>query len=145
MLENVEKFLDSVDTSLADGTFVRLTLANYKGTEERLQRVQARRLTTKKGDRLFVLYRYETRDTAKNYPLSGSRELILKLLDTGFQSAHLFTTTQDLQLEIGNKGRSRLNKANPTFKVAPSTTHDREKRLQVDPSAFYLRALGITT
>src|SRR3954470_863935 len=101
MLENVEKFLDSLETSLKDATFVRLTLANYKGTEERLQRVQARRVTTKKGDRLFVLYRYETQDTAKNYALSDSRELILKMIESGFRTAHLFTTAQDLQLEMG--------------------------------------------
>jgi SAM-dependent methyltransferase len=145
MLENVEKFLDSFQTSLADGTFVRLTLANYKGTEERLQRVQARRVTTKKGDRLFVLYRYETRDTAKNYALSDSRELILKMIESGFRTAHLFTTAQDLQLEMGKKGKSRLNSAKATFKIAPATTHDREKKLQIDPAAFYLRALGITT
>ena len=145
MLENVEKFLDSLAASLADGTFVRLTLANYKGSEERLQRIQARRVTTKKGDRLFVLYRYETRDTAKNYPVADSRELVQKQLDSGFNSAHLFTTANDLQLEIGKKGKSRLNTAKPTFKTAPPPKHDREKKLQIAPSAFYLRALGITT
>jgi len=145
MLENVEKFLDSLAASLADGTFVRLTLANYKGSEERLQRIQARRVTTKKGDRLFVLYRYETRDTAKNYPVADSRELVQKQLDSGFNSAHLFTTANDLQLEIGKKGKSRLNTAKPTFKTAPPPKHDREKTLQIAPSAFYLRALGITT
>src|SRR6478672_8226755 len=145
MLENVEKFLDSLAASLADGTFVRFTLANYKGSEERLQRIQARRVTTKKGDRLFVLYRYETRDTAKNYPVADSRELVQKQLDSGFNSAHLFTTANDLQLEIGKKGKSRLNTAKPTFKTAPPPKHDREKTLQIAPSAFYLRALGITT
>lgn len=145
MLENVEKFLDALENSLSDGTFVRITLGNYKGTEERLQRIQARRVTTKKGDRIFVLYRYETRDTAKNYPLSESRDLVLRLIETGFQSCHLFTTAHDLQLEIGKKGKSRLNTAKPTFKVAPATTHDREKTRQIAPSAFYLRALGITT
>ena len=67
MLENVERFLDSLEKSLADATFVRLTLGNYKGGEEHLQRLHARRVSTKKGDRIFVLYRYDTRDTAKNF------------------------------------------------------------------------------
>jgi hypothetical protein len=145
MLENVEKFLDSLDASLADGTFVRLTLGNYKGSEEHLQRIHARRVATKKGDRLFVLYRYETRDTAKNYAISEVRVLIAKLFNTGFRSGHLFTTAHDLQLDIGKKGKSRLNTSKPTFKTAPATAHDREKKLQIDPNAFYLRALGITT
>ncbi|HTH52259.1 MAG TPA: SAM-dependent methyltransferase [Pyrinomonadaceae bacterium] len=145
MLENVEKFVDSLQNSLADGSFVRLTLGNYKGADEHLQKIHARRVATKKGDRLFLLYRFETRDTAKNYDVSEARDLIGKLIDSGFRSGHLFTTSQDLQLDIGKKGKSRLNAAKPTFKTAPSTSHDRKKQQQIDPSAFYLRALGITT
>ncbi|MBV9240762.1 MAG: SAM-dependent methyltransferase [Acidobacteria bacterium] len=145
MLENVEKFLDSLETSLAEANFVRLTLGNYKGSDEHLQRIHARRVSTKKGDRLFVLYRYETRDTAKNYPVGDARKVIAKFLDAGFRSGHLFTTKQDLQLDIGRKGKSRLNAAKPTFRSAPADTHDRQKKLQIDPSSFYLRALGITT
>src|SRR5689334_14029020 len=114
MLENVEKFLDSLETSLAEGTFVRLTLGNYKGSDKHLQRIHARRVTTKKGDRLFVLHRYETRDVAKNYPVADARKMIAKMLDTGFRSGHLFTTKHDLQLDIGKKGKSRLNTAKPT-------------------------------
>src|SRR5690349_7622295 len=109
MLENVEKFLDSLESSLLSATFVRLTLGNYKGSDEHLQRIHARRVSTKKGDRLFVLYRYETRDTAKNYSVSDARKIIAKFFDTGFRSGHLFTTKEDLQLEIGRKGKSRLN------------------------------------
>ena len=145
MLENVEKFVDSLETSLANGTFVRLTLGNYKGTEEHLQRIHARPVQTKKGDRLFVLYRYDTRDTAKNYPYSEVRKVVVNLLEGGFRSGHLFTTEHDLQLDIGKNGKSRLNTAKPTFKTAPSSSHDREKKLQIDPNAFYLRALGIST
>jgi SAM-dependent methyltransferase len=145
VLENVSQFLDSLRASLADGTFVRLTLGNYKGADEHLQKIHVRRVTTKRGDRLFFLYRYETRDTAKNYASEEGVELIGRLLDSDFRNAHLFTTGQDLQLDIGKKGKSRLNAAKPTFKSAPPTTHDRQKNLTVDPNAFYLRALGITT
>ncbi len=143
MLENVEKFLDSLQSSLADGTFVRFTLGNYKGTEEHLQRIHARRVSTKKGDRLFVLYRYDTRDIAKNYAIAEVRSIVAKQLEAGFRSGHLFTTAHDLQLDVGKKGRSRLNTAKPTFKNVPTTLHDRERNLQIDPNAFYLRALGI--
>ena len=144
MLENVEKFLDSLETSLADGTFVRFTLGNYKGSEEHLQRIHARPVKIKKGDRLFVLYRYDTRDTAKNYAVSEARSLVATLFEKGFRSGHLFTTQHDLQLEIGKRGKSRLNSAKPTFKTAPTTAHNREKKLQIYPNAFYLRALGVT-
>lgn len=145
MVENVGKFLDELAASLAAGTFVKATLGNYKGRDEHLQKVNIRPIETKKGRRLFFLFRYDTRDTAKNFAPDEARSKVADLLKGGFFSAHLFTTANDLQLEIGKKGKSRLNVSKPTFRTAPSLEHDRRKKVQVDANAFYLRALGITT
>ncbi len=144
MLETVENFVAALGESLAAGTFVKLTLGNYKGGDEHLQKINARLIKTKKGTRLFFLYRSDTRDTAKNYEPGEGVELIGNLLGTDFFSGHLFTTEHDYQLDIGRKGRSRLNVAKPTFKSAAPQPHDRQKRALVDPDAFYLKALGIT-
>ena len=143
--EATEKFLDHLAESLKNGTFVKMTLGNYKGADEHLQRVNARLIETKKGARFFVLYRYDTRDTAKNFDLDEAREVVAPLLGDEFRSAHLFTTANDLQLEIGRKGKSRLNLAKPTTKDKPPLSHDRQKSRHIDPQAFYLNALGITT
>jgi hypothetical protein len=145
MLESVEKFVAVLRTSLADDTFVKVTLGNYKGDDKHLQKLNIRRLTTKKGARLYFLYRTDTRDTVKNHSLDEGSNLIANLLGTEFFSGHLFTTTNDYQLEIGKKGKSRLNIAKPTFKIVPPTDHDRKKKLQIDAGAFYLKALGIAT
>lgn len=145
MVENVGKFLDELAAALRDGTFVKATLGNYKGRDEHLQKVHIRPIETKKGNRLFFLYRYDTRDTAKNFAFDEARSKVAELLDGEFFAGHLFTTTNDLQLEIGKKGKSRLNVAKPTFKATPSLEHDRRKKVQLDPNAFFLRALGITT
>ena len=67
MVENVEKFLNELVKSLSAGTFVKMTLGNYKGSEAHLQKIHVRLIETKKGTRLFFLYRYDTRDTAKNF------------------------------------------------------------------------------
>ncbi|HVF46318.1 MAG TPA: SAM-dependent methyltransferase [Pyrinomonadaceae bacterium] len=144
MLENTQKFVDALAASLRDGTFVKLTLGNYKGPDEHLQKLLVRLVKTSSGMRLFFLYRTDTRDTAKNFDLAGGRELIARALDGEFFSGHLFTTSNDLQLDIGKKGKSRLNISKPTFSSAPPLAHDRTKRLQVDPGSFYLKALGIT-
>jgi hypothetical protein len=145
MLDTIERFLNELANSLSDGTFVKMTLGNYKGGDEHLQKIHVRQILVKGRPRLFFLYRYNTRDTAKNYGYEEGRSLIAKLLDGEFCSGHLFTTRNDFQLEIGKRGRSRLNTAKPTFKTPPALEHDREKKLQIDPNAFYLRALGITT
>jgi hypothetical protein len=144
MNENIDKFIDALSSSLRRETFVKLTLGNYKGTDDHLQKIQARLIKTKKGPRLFFLYRSETRDTAKNYSFNEGTEIIRKFIGTDFFGAHLFTTENDFQLDIGKKG-SRLNVAKPTVRSRPSITHDREKHRFVDQSAFYLKALGITS
>jgi len=144
MIENVEKFIDELTNSLKAQTFVKLSLGNYKGSERHLQKILVRLVITKKGTRLYFLYRGDSRDTAKNYDIDLGLGLIAEALDGSFFSGHLFTTANDFQLEIGNKGKSRLNVSKPTFKAPPSLDHDREKVAQVDPASFYLKALGIT-
>ncbi len=144
MPEKTDEFIDQLRRSLEDGTFVKLTLGNYKGDDPQLQKILVRLVNTKKGTRLFFLYRGATRDTAKNYDADTSIALIAEALDGEFFSGHLFTTSHDFQIEIGKKGKARLNVGKPTFKAAPRADHDREKKTQVDPSAFYLKALGIS-
>ncbi len=144
MHENINKFVTEFANSLRDGTFVKMTLGNYKGAEEHLQKILVRLVKTKKGMRLFFLYRGETRDTAKNFDFETGVALIDEALETGFHSGHLFTTANDYQLEVGKKGKSRLNIAKPTFKTPPPLEHDREKTAQIEADSFYLRALGIT-
>ncbi|MFM9902951.1 MAG: class I SAM-dependent methyltransferase [Pyrinomonadaceae bacterium] len=144
MSENIEKFLREFAASLTQGTFVKLTLGNYKGADEHLQKILVRLVTTKKGTRLFFLYRTDTRDTAKNFDLDTGVALISEALDDGFCSGHLFTTQNDFQLDLGKKGKSRLNVGKPTFTVPPPLKHDREKNVQIDAASFYLKALGIT-
>jgi SAM-dependent methyltransferase len=120
-------------------------LGNYKGADEHLQKAMVRLIETKKGTRLFFLYRYNTRDTAKNYAFDEGIKLLRSMLGTEFFAGHLFTTVNDFQLDIGKKGKARLNVAKPTFKSKPSLGHDREKKRFVNADSFYLRALGITT
>jgi SAM-dependent methyltransferase len=144
-IENIEKFIAEFAESLHKETFVKLTLGNYQGADEHLQKVLVRLVETKKGSRLFVLYRYDTRDTAKNYDFNEGVAKIKELLGKDFFAGHLFTVENDFQLDIGKKGKSRLNVAKPTFKVKPATNHDREKEVLVNPNSFYLHALGVTS
>ena len=89
-------------------------------------------------------YRYETREVAKNYGQTEAVERVGTLLGSGYRSGHLFTNAADFQLTIGKKS-SRLVTGKPSVTSAPDTGHDRKKTSLVDPSAFYLKALGITS
>ncbi len=145
MTENIEKFISEFVKSLHEENFVKMTLGNYRGGDAHLQKLLIRLVETKRGRRLFFLYRYDTRDTAKNYDFTEGVKIIREVLGADFFSGHLFTTENDFQLDIGKKGKSRLNAGKPTFKAVPALEHDREKQIQVDPNSFYLKALGITT
>ncbi len=142
--EKIDTFLDEVAKSLRNETFVKMTLGNYKGSDEHLQKILIRLVKTKKGTRLFFQYRQDTRDTVKNYAFDEALHILSELLGRDFFSGHLFTTENDFQLDAGKKS-ARLNRGKPTFKTKPSLGHDREKKIQIDPNAFYLKALGITT
>jgi hypothetical protein len=143
MNENIDKFIDTFAASVADETFIKLTLGNYKGPDEHLQKIHARPIDTKKGTRLYFLYRSDTSDTAKNLTAPEAVEQLRRSLGKEFFSAHLFTSENDIQLEVG-KRNSRLNEAKPTLKKPSSLSHDREKHRWVDQDSFYLKALGIT-
>lgn len=143
--ENIEKFIDEFTKSLHAETFVKMTLGNYKGTDEHLQKLLVRLINTKQGIRLFFLYRYNTRDTVKNYGFKKGVKILRNILGIEFFAGHLFTTENNFQLDIGKRGRSRLNVAKPTFKIKPNLEHDREKERFVNQDSFYLKALGITT
>ncbi len=144
-VENIEKFISEFAKSLHEENFVKMTLGNYRGNDAHLQKLLVRLVETKRGKRLFFLYRHDTRDTAKNYEFNEGLKIVRNLLGNDFFSGHLFTAENDFQLDIGKKGKSRLNVAKPTFKAMPTLEHDREKQIQIDPNSFYLKALGITT
>ncbi len=144
MQENTDKFIASFRESIAAGTFVKLALANYKGEDTQLQKILVRLVESKKGDRLFVQFKYLTRDVVKNFAIDEGIELVADFLTSGFRNAHLFTTANDFQLDIG-KRNSRLNVGKPTINSPPPLAHDRQKNDLVDRTTFYLTALGITT
>ncbi len=144
MNENLQKFIDELNTSLAGKTFVKMTLSNYKGNEAHLQKIFVRLVDTKKGARLLFQFRYDTRDVVKNFEFAEGVHSLRRYLESGFRSGHLFTTTSDLQFDIG-KRNSRLTVGKPTFSTQPTLGHDRAKKTLIDPNTFYLKALGIAT
>ena len=140
----IERFVEELRRSLSDNSFVKLTLSNYRGTEQHLQKILIRPIDTKKGRRLLFQYRHAARDVVKNLEPRSAVKEVGALLDSGFRSGHLFTTSTDLQLTVGKKS-SHIVSGKPTFTEPPATTHDRKKDRLIDPNAYYLKALGITT
>lgn len=144
MSDALKQFNEDLRRSISANEFVKLTLSNYKGSEQHLQKVAVRVIETKHGRKLSFQNSYERQQTVKNFSVDEGISKVEDLLNSGFRSAHLFTVSHDLQLTIGKKS-SRIVKGKPTFTKLPSTLHDRPKETLIDPGSYYLKALGITT
>lgn len=131
-MKNAE-FIGKLTASLADGTFVRLTL--NRPYERELEKATARIVELKDGPHLSVTYRYPTRDVTKNIPLSQAGKLVDQ-----FRGALLCTTTQDWQFT-----GKHLVAHKPSTTVVPSRSHDQPKDRLLDESAeVWLKRLKVT-
>lgn len=143
--EKTETFFTALETALNDDSFIELLLTKHRGEEAGLKRIIVRRVALKDQPRLSFVYRYETQDVTKNGPVEHGIHKIRGLLGTTFKGAHLFTTTQDMQIEFSKKGKVKLGISKPSR--APDSAaaeHDRDKKRYVDPSRPFLRTLGVT-
>jgi hypothetical protein len=141
------RFLEHLQRSLAQGSFVKLTLGRHRGSDTSLQRLLVRRVVLRGVDHLSFVYRHTTRDVTKNLPLGEGLGAIAQAVETDFEHAHLLTTSHDVQLSVTKKGaRSlRVGKLAPAAApvVAPPATHDRPKHRQLDIATPFLVELGV--
>ena len=140
-----DEFTLLMQTSFEDNSFVKLSLGNYKGKEENLKNVYAKRILIKNEDRLSFTYRYKTRDIVKNYsPEEGIRK-VYDFLNQEFYVATLFTTGFDLSFENLHNKKIILRKNAPSNLSVPSPEHDRSKmRMISSQEKPYLTELKIT-
>lgn len=143
--QHATAFISTVQESLGDQTFVKLSLGNYKGEEEALKQILIRRVVIKREDKLAFTFRYKTRDVVKNYLAPEGLTLITRYLNAGFKIATLFSTQKDLILEELNNGKVVLRESTASSTVAPSASHDKAKNRLIKPeSKTYLQELKIT-
>jgi SAM-dependent methyltransferase len=144
---NTEEFFDALGESLKIESFVKLTLAKYRGPAAGLKNVYVRTVALKKGERLSFLYRYATRDEVKNLTVEDGTHALRTVLGAEFLSGHLFTSSEDLRIEFNRKGETRLARHAPTFAGTTPTQagHERKKRRAIEAAGnVYLRELGVT-
>lgn len=145
MNEALQDFLARVADSLPAGG--KLLLSKYQGEEAELQRLHIRPLSLRGEAHLSFVFHYKTRDITKNFPLADGLARIGELLAHDFRAAHLFSNSEELQLEISKKGKVFLSRHQaPGLDSLPGKqqVHDLQKHYPVDIRRPYLQALGIT-
>jgi len=140
---SLDEFLQRLEASLGDGTFVRLNLGIPTGRDG-VRNVFIRLVELKEGRRLSFLYRYPTRDLTRNFAQDEAIDLLRDLLGQQFLNAFLSTTTGTAQLTF-RKGRpTRMLLGKPEVTEAPDLAHDRPKERPVPGHSAWLRELGVT-
>lgn len=142
-LPPVDAFIDQLRQALAAGVLARVTLAKPRATAGDLVRVALRPVTLKGEAQLSFVHSHKTRDITKNASLEEGVRQVRALIDSTFDHAHLFTTTEEIQLLISKKGRQTLLRGKASHAAAPAA-HDREKHRFLALDRAFLAELGVT-
>lgn len=143
---SIEQFKLGINDALIKGSFIKISLGNYKGTDKELKNIYVRLVQIKKEDLLSFTFRYKTRDVVKNFGLEEGLDFIIEQINDGFNLTTMFSTVMDLSLEKKGEGLYVLRKKAPSLKQQASSAHNKEKKRLVTATAQkkYLHELKIT-
>ena len=160
----VGEFIGLLSASLADGQFIKATLAKYRGPQADLQRVQLRPVQLRGERQLQLVYRHATKDITKNHTPAEVPAVLQALLGAdGFRHAQMQTQQGQCELMLSQRGQAHLQRraaapsaeaaptagagsaAAATEAAAPSLPHNREKQRWLSLDRPFLTALGVTT
>ena len=136
------EFLTRLHASMEDHSFVKLTLGHAIHAEAPLRKLMFRPVEIRGERCCAVVSRFQNRDQTVNIPFSEALEMIESKLGAEFLSGHLFTETEEIQLQLGGpKDRLRIV---PSNRPSAPMGHDRIKSRRLDSNSGYLKALGVT-
>ena len=133
--------------ALDEQTFVRLTVkgqSRYASIPWR--QIIVRPVLIKNERYLQFSYFNQKQDITRNYRGSEAREKLDEILDLPFDAISVQSTTEDVRVQITNKGRAILHRAKvATAKRELDLTHDLAKKLLMpsDKPDSFLQATGI--
>lgn len=143
--KTVQQFIDKIESSVANGEFVKLTLGKPANRTQDMKNIYVRFIKLKEASMLSFTYRHTKKDVVNNHPIADGTKLIASVLGNNFLSGELFTTKENIQLKYNKKRVPKLYYHKPTMTSTPSESHDREKKRFIEASKdnVYLRSLGV--
>ena len=138
-------FIEKLTVIIAHKELIKLTLISKRDKSSDLKTIIITAVELKKGYSLNFVYRHNTNDITKNYPIAEGLTLISKALDDAFFNADLFANNENISFITTPEGKIRIKTTKPTLQPVAVFTHDRVKeRLIATKENIYLRELGIT-
>ncbi len=148
----MQKFINKLESSLKDGSFVKLTLSKTTRQQDNkttsfadLRNVYVKPIILRNEKMYSFTYRYERRDETKNYDAQQSLEVITNLISEIFLNATLFTLTEDVTLLISKKGKATVMTKAVKEQREQNVEHDKVKNRLINPENPWWFKLGLTT
>ena len=145
----MQKFINKLQSSLNDGSFVKLTLSKPKANSQQptadLRNVYVKPIILKNEKMFSFTYRYERRDETKNYDAEQTLEVINQLVPNVFLNASLFTLTEDVTLLISKKGKATVMSKAVKEQREQNVQHDKVKNRLINIDNPWWFKLGLTT
>ena len=149
----MQKFINKLESSLKDGSFVKLTLSKpnkshvetYGRMSADIRNVYVKPIILRNEKMYSFTYRYERRDETKNYDAEQTLDIINQLVPNVFLNATLFTLTEDVTLLISKKGKATVMTKTVKEQREQNVEHDKVKNRLINPENPWWFKLGLTT
>jgi hypothetical protein len=140
-----DNYIEKLTNTINSHELIKVKLISKRNKLSDLKTIIITAVDLKKGYSLNFIYRHNTKDITKNYPISEGIALISKALDDDFFNADIFANNENVSFITTPEGKIRIKTQKPTLQPIKNFTHDRVKeRLITTKDNIYLRELGIT-
>lgn len=112
--ESFATFYEQVKSSLADGTFAKLTLAKTIGNTD-LMNIYVRPLVEHGILKLELKYKFQQEEQIEIHTIDSARDTLVRYINNPFMSALLFTTEFDLTYKLNKKRAVSVTEKPNTF------------------------------
>lgn len=137
-----KEIIVQIENSVADNTFVRLTLSKNSLKDSDLKKVIFKLAIIKKTLHFSATFRHKTQDITKNFSIKNGLKEINRLMESHFLIYNLFTIKEDISVEVLENNKEKIRRTKPTFKNLPERSHDKQKKRLIS-GTNYLTALGV--
>ncbi len=112
--ESFSEFYNHVKTSLADGTFAKLTLAKTIGNTD-LMNIYVRPVVEDAILKMELKYKFQQEEVVEIHTIDAARDKLVTYINNPFMSAILFTTAFDLTYKLNKKRAVSITEKGNTF------------------------------
>ena len=112
--ESFATFYEQVKSSLADGTFAKLTLAKTIGNTN-LMNIYVSPIVEDGVLKMELKYKFQQEEQIEIHTIDNARDTLVKYINNPFMSAILFTTAFDLTYKLNKKRAVSITESANTF------------------------------